>query len=172
MLCAFCSFLVLPIPLFFYCCVNSDCSSSLPLLVGLTFHFFLILDSLLLFLLNISHFSFLYVFSASVGPFSLSFFPAKCLFVRCGFLSQHSPLFFVIFHFQHSSLFSCFFSAFPLLLTFEYFSFFMCLCSPSLTFCSPLSLHIFVHLCGHVCVFVTEGFLNPFPIGTERQLSK
>lgn len=33
-------------------------------------------------------------------------------------------------------------------------------------------LAYFVHFYGHVCVFVTEGFPNPFPIGTECQLSK
>lgn len=87
----------------------------------------------------------------------------------CSLWFSISAFIFVLcdFPFQHSSLFSCFFSDFPLLLTFECISPFVCLCSLLFDFMPSSFLAYFVHLCGHVCVFVTEGFPNPFPIGTE-----
>lgn len=149
MLCLFCLFLVLPIPLFSYCC--ELWLSSLPLHVGLTFHLFLILGFPFCFFYSLPHISLLYVFFSclSWGQFSL-FSPDQCFFVLCDF------------PFQHSSLFSSFFSAFPLLLTFEYFSLFMCLCLPPLALWSPLeSLHILcISMVTCVCLW-QRGFLTP-----------
>lgn len=133
--------------------VNSDFLSSLTLLVGFTFHLFLILPSLLLFLLIISNFCLSWAIFSLFCPalsqclfFSLCFFFLLCLSVS---------LLFVIFPFQHSSLFSCFFSAFPLLLTFEYFSLFVSLCFPLFDF---MQYSILAYFCAFVwsCVCLCD----------------
>lgn len=95
-----------------------------------------------------------HVLSASLGPFTL-FFHALCASVSLCFLW--------FFHFT-SPLYSRFFSAFPLLLTFGSFSFFMSLCLPLLDVLYSSLLAYFLCMCvfAHVCMFVTKGLLSPF----------
>lgn len=140
MLCPFCLFLVLPIPLFSYCC--ELWLSSLPLHVGLTFHLSLILGFPFCFFYSLSHISLLYVFfSASLGGSFLSF------------LLISVSLFFVTFHFSIHlcSLLSSLLSPFCLPLS---ISAFLCVCVyPLWLYGVPSSPCIFcAFLWSHVCV--------------------
>ena len=138
---------LLCLPLFFF---SLWILSPVPL-VGLTFHLFWYWLPFCCF------YSLSCIFLFSTCSLCLSwaissFFPMlcvpQCLFVLCDF------------QFQHSSLFSWFFSPFAFLFTFEYF---LSLClPPPLISCNSLScMFLFACVCVLLCVFV-KGSPNPF----------
>lgn len=178
MMCAFCSFLVLPIPLFLFCCelwffvfpylsywfhISPFSHSAFPSTFSTHYLKFLCLLGHFLSILScfVSLSLFLSVFCPALSQclfFSVFFFPAlsQCLFFSFFFLLCLSvSLLFVIFPFQHSSLFSCFSSAFPLLLTFEYFSLFVSLWFPLFDF---MQSSILAYFCAFVwsCVCLCD----------------
>ena len=96
--------------------------------------------------LYLAYFSFLHILCAFLGLFSLFFLMLcvpQCLFVLCDF------------QFQHSSLFSWFFSPFAFLFTFEYF---LSLCLPLFDFMQfSLLAYFFVHVCVCALLCVCKG---------------
>ena len=135
-MCALCSFLAMPasLPFLFVNSVtHSPCWFDIsPFLILATLCCFYSLSCIFLFS----------TYSLYLSWAIFSFFPMlcvpQCLFVLCGF------------QFQHSSLFSWFFSHFAFLFSFEYF---FSLCLPLFDF-MQFSLHIFLCIFVCVCSFV------------------
>lgn len=168
MLCAFCSFFLLPTSLSFFLLCELWLFVIFSPFVGLTFYLFLILVSHLLFLLFILDFPFLHILSASLGPFS--FFcllcVPQCLFVLCDFpfqcLSSLCTPILLLFFFYPVLGFSvsswvCV-SLFHIL-QLSFLAYFLWTC-------------VYIPMCACLCMFVTKGCPNPFPVGAECLLSK
>lgn len=135
---AFCSFLAMPASLLFLFVNSVTCSPC-----WFDISPFLILATLLLFLLFILHISLFYMFFVSFLGHFLFFPHALC-----------APVSLCDFQFQHSSLFSWFFSPFAFLFTFEYF---LSLCLPLFDFMQFSLLHVFVCMCVCTLVCVCKG---------------